>query len=233
MRFRPIAIMAAIAASLVSSASVSAGPASFNQPKHYYLALGDSLAFGYQQAKFNAEAAAGGVDATTFNTGYVDDFGAKLRAEIIHVSGIERGGIDTSGRCLRVELRLLITERQRITQRQVIVLWLIEARGSSADRRRADERRRDRRHDGNGAKPHDSLLYLRARLGLSTTTPPSQPRLRESETGVGVERRRIGPSPIPLDQGGGPDHRRIVGAEIRCRNHQVRSRAQSLLRRLP
>src|SRR5438046_7208932 len=80
MRFRPIAIIAAIAASLVSSASVSAGPESFNQPKHYYLALGDSLAFGYQQAKFNAEAAAGGVDATTFNTGYVDDFGAKLRA---------------------------------------------------------------------------------------------------------------------------------------------------------
>ena len=80
MRFRPIAIMAAIAASFVSSASVSAGPESFNQPKHYYLALGDSLAFGYQQAKFNAEAAAGGVDATTFNTGYVDDFGAKLRA---------------------------------------------------------------------------------------------------------------------------------------------------------
>ena len=80
MRFRPVAIIAAIAASLVSTASVSAGPQSFNQPKHYYLALGDSLAFGYQQAKFNAEAAAGSVDAATFDTGYVDDFAAKLRA---------------------------------------------------------------------------------------------------------------------------------------------------------
>src|SRR6184192_3826414 len=39
--------------------------------------------------------------------------GSQLRGEIIHVSGIERGGIDTSGRCLRVELRLLVTERQR------------------------------------------------------------------------------------------------------------------------
>ena len=45
-------------------------------PKAYYLALGDSLAYGYQQAKFNSEFP--NVDPASFNTGYVDDFAAKL-----------------------------------------------------------------------------------------------------------------------------------------------------------
>lgn len=45
-------------------------------PKAYYLALGDSLAYGYQQAKFNSQFP--NVDPATFNTGYVDDFAAKL-----------------------------------------------------------------------------------------------------------------------------------------------------------
>jgi lysophospholipase L1-like esterase len=40
----------------------------------YYLALGASYAFGYQQAKINAELAAGTYSPASFNTGYVDDF---------------------------------------------------------------------------------------------------------------------------------------------------------------
>lgn len=41
-----------------------------------YLALGDSLAYGYQQAKFAAELPS--VNPASFNTGYVDDFAAGL-----------------------------------------------------------------------------------------------------------------------------------------------------------
>jgi lysophospholipase L1-like esterase len=48
----------------------------FDPPKKFYLALGDSLAYGLQQAKFNAEYP--NIDPTMFNTGYVDDFAAML-----------------------------------------------------------------------------------------------------------------------------------------------------------
>ena len=49
----------------------------FNPPKQYYLALGDSLAFGSQQVKFNANLPF--VPPSVFNTGYVDNFGLQLR----------------------------------------------------------------------------------------------------------------------------------------------------------
>jgi lysophospholipase L1-like esterase len=45
-----------------------------------YLALGDSLAYGYHQAQFQEELKAkGSVDPAKFDDGYVDDFGAALR----------------------------------------------------------------------------------------------------------------------------------------------------------
>jgi lysophospholipase L1-like esterase len=47
----------------------------FVPPRAYYLALGDSVAYGYQQAKADA-----GRPASAFDTGYVDDFAARLRA---------------------------------------------------------------------------------------------------------------------------------------------------------
>jgi lysophospholipase L1-like esterase len=46
----------------------------FNPPKAYYLALGDSIAYGYQASKLNA-----GLPPSAFNTGYVDVFAAQLR----------------------------------------------------------------------------------------------------------------------------------------------------------
>ena len=49
----------------------------FNPPKRYYLALGDSLAFGFQFVKFNANFPS--VPASTFSTGYVDDFSGMLQ----------------------------------------------------------------------------------------------------------------------------------------------------------
>jgi len=48
----------------------------FAPPGRYYLALGDSLAFGYQQARFNANFPT--EPPTAFNTGYVDDFASLL-----------------------------------------------------------------------------------------------------------------------------------------------------------
>src|SRR6266516_5807519 len=43
-------------------------------PQRYYLALGDSIAYGFQPAKAKA-----GLPPTGFNTGYVDVFAARLR----------------------------------------------------------------------------------------------------------------------------------------------------------
>ena len=49
----------------------------FNPPKQYYLALGDSLAFGFQFDKFNANVPF--VPASIFSTGYVDVLSGMLR----------------------------------------------------------------------------------------------------------------------------------------------------------
>jgi lysophospholipase L1-like esterase len=49
-------------------------PPIFSAPKRYYLALGDSVAFGYQASKARA-----GLPPSGFNTGYVDVFAARLR----------------------------------------------------------------------------------------------------------------------------------------------------------
>jgi lysophospholipase L1-like esterase len=78
MPFRPIAIIAAVVGLLGGTISVGASSEHFNPPKHYYLALGDSLAYGYQDAKFKAELATGTFDASTF-TGYAGDFAAAMK----------------------------------------------------------------------------------------------------------------------------------------------------------
>jgi lysophospholipase L1-like esterase len=79
MRFRPIAIIAAVVGLVGGTMSVSASSERFNPPKHYYLALGDSLAYGYQDAKFKGELATGTFDASTF-TGYAGDFATSMKA---------------------------------------------------------------------------------------------------------------------------------------------------------
>jgi lysophospholipase L1-like esterase len=79
MRFRPIAIIVAVVGLLGGTISVGASSEHFNPPKHYYLALGDSLAYGYQDAKFKAELASGTFDASTF-TGYAGDFASSMKA---------------------------------------------------------------------------------------------------------------------------------------------------------
>ena len=67
----------AIASVLVVPAAQANPPAGqVTPPKAYYLALGDSLAYGFQQARFNSEFP--NIVPSTFDTGYVDDFAARL-----------------------------------------------------------------------------------------------------------------------------------------------------------
>lgn len=74
--FRRLSILGAV---FVLAALVPTGAAAnFNPPKHYYLALGDSIAFGAQLGKFFSELGSGTYDPATFNTGYVDDFAGRL-----------------------------------------------------------------------------------------------------------------------------------------------------------
>jgi lysophospholipase L1-like esterase len=49
-------------------------PPRFTPPRTYYLALGDSFAYGFQRSKYYD-----GVPASAFATGFVDDFAARLR----------------------------------------------------------------------------------------------------------------------------------------------------------
>jgi lysophospholipase L1-like esterase len=62
----------------ISTADIAGQSATrFNPPKQYYLALGDSLAFGFQFDKFNANIPF--VPASIFSTGYVDVLAGMLR----------------------------------------------------------------------------------------------------------------------------------------------------------
>lgn len=72
-------LLAVIAVGLFAvPAAQAAPPPKHNPPKSVYLALGDSLAFGYQQAKFFQNLPT--EDPAAYNTGYVDDFAKDLRA---------------------------------------------------------------------------------------------------------------------------------------------------------
>jgi lysophospholipase L1-like esterase len=59
---------------LLASPAAAARPAHFDPPKRYYLALGDSIGYGFQTSK-----ALAGLPPQAFNTGYVDLLSARLR----------------------------------------------------------------------------------------------------------------------------------------------------------
>jgi lysophospholipase L1-like esterase len=68
------AVVVAFGALVLAPAAGAIGPG------NTYLALGDSLAYGYHQAQFQQELKEKGfVEAANFNDGYVDDFGATLK----------------------------------------------------------------------------------------------------------------------------------------------------------
>src|SRR5713101_810321 len=67
--------LAALAVTVGSATAASATPLPRpTPPKNYYLALGDSIAYGFQTSK-----ALAGLPPDAFNTGYADLFAARLR----------------------------------------------------------------------------------------------------------------------------------------------------------
>jgi lysophospholipase L1-like esterase len=93
-RVRIAYVLASIAAALVGPAvaarvaEAAPGP-KYNPPKSVYLALGDSLAFGYQQAKFNENLPT--EDPAVYNTGYVDDFAKDLKSTDPRIQTVNLG----------------------------------------------------------------------------------------------------------------------------------------------
>ncbi len=61
-----------------ASSSPPASPAVRTASYGWYLSIGDSLAFGYQQTTFDAQRAAGTVDPSAYDTGYADLIAARL-----------------------------------------------------------------------------------------------------------------------------------------------------------
>jgi lysophospholipase L1-like esterase len=69
-----VGLAVVVVPSIHGGMTMSAQSLKFNPPKSYYLALGDSIAFGYQAAKHRA-----GLPPSGFNTGYVDVLRARLQ----------------------------------------------------------------------------------------------------------------------------------------------------------
>jgi len=78
MRLRFLVICAAALAALVGSPPLAAGATATGPPGQYYLSLGDSLAFGYQQERITAELANGSYSPANF-PGYTYRFGSVLQ----------------------------------------------------------------------------------------------------------------------------------------------------------
>src|SRR6266702_1875193 len=75
------ALRAGVATLVVMAFSLGlapSAPAKAPEAQQYYLALGASFAFGFQEAKFYEELTAGTYNPASFNTGYVNDFAQLL-----------------------------------------------------------------------------------------------------------------------------------------------------------
>ena len=78
------AALAALALALGTAAAASASPPPrLTPPKSYYLALGDSIGYGFQTSK-----ALAGLPPEAFNTGYADLFAARLRQLRPHIATV-------------------------------------------------------------------------------------------------------------------------------------------------
>jgi len=78
------AALAALALALGTATAASASPPPrLTPPKSYYLALGDSIAYGFQTSK-----ALAGLPPDAFNTGYADLFAARLRQLRPHIATV-------------------------------------------------------------------------------------------------------------------------------------------------
>ncbi|HEX3511409.1 MAG TPA: hypothetical protein VHT27_09965 [Solirubrobacteraceae bacterium] len=89
--------LALVAAFAVSAVLASAAGAVTHPPKEYYVALGDSLSFGYSQQLFNQNLETG-EPVSAFTHGYADDYLLKLHPNLVHI-GLQDLGCpgETSG----------------------------------------------------------------------------------------------------------------------------------------
>lgn len=78
MKVRLFALASTAVLVILGAAPASAASPKFDPPKSFYLGLGDSLAFGFQQAKFNSNFPI--ENPNVFNTGFVDDLSVMLRS---------------------------------------------------------------------------------------------------------------------------------------------------------
>lgn len=79
MTIRRQTVCSVVIAALLTCSAASAGEAAalkFSAPKNFVLALGDSLTFGFQQAKFDADP----FDLAEFHTGFAFVFTQRVRA---------------------------------------------------------------------------------------------------------------------------------------------------------
>jgi lysophospholipase L1-like esterase len=75
LMIRAMILTCILGLALLTALGASASGPVYQAPQAYYLALGDSMAYGVQPAKASA-----GLPPSGFRTGYVDVFGARLRA---------------------------------------------------------------------------------------------------------------------------------------------------------
>lgn len=79
MRVRLLTVVVAALATFIGTTPASAASIKFDPPKHYYLSLGDSVAFGFERDKFLAELATNSYSPGNF-PGYTYAFGARLQS---------------------------------------------------------------------------------------------------------------------------------------------------------
>lgn len=88
-RSRIACILAVLVTVVAAAPAAQARGPKFKKPRGVYLALGDSLAFGYQEAK--ELAGLPNPSPSLFDTGYVDDFAAGFGATYPGVETVNLG----------------------------------------------------------------------------------------------------------------------------------------------
>jgi lysophospholipase L1-like esterase len=130
MRMRWLKLLSMLGAIVwLAGSAAPAAAGNFNPPKHYYLALGDSLAFGAQLGKFFSELASGTYDPASFNTGYVDDFATRMRSldpnlETVNLSCPAETTMSFAGTCFFRTLGLPIKVNYSGSQEQAALAFL-------------------------------------------------------------------------------------------------------------
>ncbi len=83
-----IALLLLIGSLVFGTAVAAADDDRVSSPRQYYMALGDSEAFGFQLGKFQQEIATNTYNPASFNTGYADEFAELLRGIRPHIQTV-------------------------------------------------------------------------------------------------------------------------------------------------